>query len=178
MAMTTEDLAEVYRRPSRGMPQWVVKWFRQPMSVQKLRRVATQVEDAQTARGKRSAAACRGATTLAYFRGDHDLALRRAGEWVSLNVFWPNGTSPPAFGHLLSTSWRGGGRQAGGEVPVPSPRRPATPKARSAPHALVREEVARRAGGEGPVSACSLGAARTPRRPRSVPNQLTDDEAD
>ncbi len=22
------DLAEVYRRPSRGLPQWIVKWFR------------------------------------------------------------------------------------------------------------------------------------------------------
>ncbi len=45
---------------------------------------ATQVEVAQTARGERSAAACRGATTLAFFRGDLDLTVPRAEEWVAL----------------------------------------------------------------------------------------------
>lgn len=32
-AIAPDDLAEVYRRPSRGLPAWITKWFRRPMTV-------------------------------------------------------------------------------------------------------------------------------------------------
>ncbi|HET9443673.1 MAG TPA: HRDC domain-containing protein, partial [Acidimicrobiales bacterium] len=39
------DLAEVYRRPSRGLPQWIVKWFRGPLTVPGLRALAGRIDD-------------------------------------------------------------------------------------------------------------------------------------
>jgi DNA helicase-2/ATP-dependent DNA helicase PcrA len=41
------DLAEVYRRPSRGLPQWIVKWFRPGMSLTALDAVADRLDDAK-----------------------------------------------------------------------------------------------------------------------------------
>ena len=45
---------------------------------------AALVDDVQAARGERRASACQGPTTLAFFRGDLDQALRRSEEWVAL----------------------------------------------------------------------------------------------
>jgi DNA helicase-2/ATP-dependent DNA helicase PcrA len=44
-AMDREDLVEIYRRPSRGLPEWITKWFRAPMSVARLRGVARKIDD-------------------------------------------------------------------------------------------------------------------------------------
>ncbi|HEY7136878.1 MAG TPA: ATP-dependent DNA helicase UvrD2 [Acidimicrobiia bacterium] len=43
------DLDEVYRRPSRGFPNWIRKWFRDRMSIDDLRAVATRLDDAKVA---------------------------------------------------------------------------------------------------------------------------------
>ena len=42
-----DDLAEVYRRPSRGLPEWIQKWFRDGMSLDDLARVAERLDDAK-----------------------------------------------------------------------------------------------------------------------------------
>lgn len=39
------DLVEVYRRPSRGLPEWIVKWFRPGMSLAALRAVGERIDD-------------------------------------------------------------------------------------------------------------------------------------
>jgi DNA helicase-2/ATP-dependent DNA helicase PcrA len=49
-AIHGDDLAEVYRRPSRGFPQWITKWFRGRMSVAGLRTIAQKIDDAKVAK--------------------------------------------------------------------------------------------------------------------------------
>ncbi|HMJ75307.1 MAG TPA: ATP-dependent DNA helicase UvrD2, partial [Iamia sp.] len=44
-AMAPDDLAEVYRRPSRGLPQWITKWFRRPMTVADVAAIADRIDD-------------------------------------------------------------------------------------------------------------------------------------
>ena len=44
-----EDLAEVYRRPSRGMPNWITKWFARAGSIDGVRRIADRLDDARVA---------------------------------------------------------------------------------------------------------------------------------
>jgi DNA helicase II / ATP-dependent DNA helicase PcrA len=44
-----EDLAEVYRRPSRGLPQWITKWFRGRLSIGGLRTIAEKIDDEKVA---------------------------------------------------------------------------------------------------------------------------------
>ncbi|MFP5256102.1 MAG: ATP-dependent DNA helicase UvrD2 [Acidimicrobiia bacterium] len=41
------DLAEVHRRPSRGLPQWATKWLERCRSVGDVRRAAARVDDAK-----------------------------------------------------------------------------------------------------------------------------------
>ncbi|HEX7134568.1 MAG TPA: ATP-dependent DNA helicase UvrD2, partial [Iamia sp.] len=48
-AMAPDDLAEVYRRPSRGLPQWITKWFRRPMSVADVAAIADRIDDVKVA---------------------------------------------------------------------------------------------------------------------------------
>ncbi|MBV8952335.1 MAG: ATP-dependent DNA helicase UvrD2 [Actinobacteria bacterium] len=48
-SLSRTDLTEVYRRPSRGLPRWVEKWFRNGMSVDDLRKVAAKLDDAKVA---------------------------------------------------------------------------------------------------------------------------------
>jgi len=43
------DLQEVVRRPSRGFPQWINKWFSRPMSLADLRGVAGRIDDTKVA---------------------------------------------------------------------------------------------------------------------------------
>ena len=44
------DLTEVLRRPSRGLPQWIDKWFRgKTMTVEQLRRVSSSLDDPKVA---------------------------------------------------------------------------------------------------------------------------------
>lgn len=43
------DLAEIYRRPSRGLPTWVTKWFRGAMSPDRLRSAAQRIDDDRVA---------------------------------------------------------------------------------------------------------------------------------
>jgi DNA helicase-2/ATP-dependent DNA helicase PcrA len=43
------DLLEVYRRPSRGMPQWADKWLRNCRSVSSVAGVANQIDDPKVA---------------------------------------------------------------------------------------------------------------------------------
>ncbi len=40
-----EDLQEVQRRPSRGFPPWIAKWFRRTMSIAELREIADRIDD-------------------------------------------------------------------------------------------------------------------------------------
>ena len=44
-----DDLAEVARRPSRGLPRWIGKWFSRSMSTAELRGVANRIDDAKVA---------------------------------------------------------------------------------------------------------------------------------
>ncbi len=44
-----DDLAEVYRRPSRGMPNWITKWFARAGSIDGVRRIADRLDDARVA---------------------------------------------------------------------------------------------------------------------------------
>lgn len=48
-AIRGDDLAEVYRRPSRGFPRWITKWFRGPLSVPGLRTIAQKIDDDKVA---------------------------------------------------------------------------------------------------------------------------------
>ena len=41
------DLAEVHRRPSRGLPQWATKWLDRCRSVEDVRRAAARIDDAK-----------------------------------------------------------------------------------------------------------------------------------
>jgi DNA helicase-2/ATP-dependent DNA helicase PcrA len=43
--MAKADLVEVYRRPSRGLPEWIQKWFRDGMSTDGLRAAAERIDD-------------------------------------------------------------------------------------------------------------------------------------
>jgi len=43
------DLTEVYRRPSRGLPNWITKWFRPGMDLRGLAAVAGRIDDAKVA---------------------------------------------------------------------------------------------------------------------------------
>ncbi len=44
-AIAPDDLAEVYRRPSRGLPQWITKWFRRSMTVADVAAIADRIDD-------------------------------------------------------------------------------------------------------------------------------------
>jgi DNA helicase-2/ATP-dependent DNA helicase PcrA len=44
-----DDLAEVYRRPSRGMPNWITKWFKGASSVSRVRAIADRLDDEKVA---------------------------------------------------------------------------------------------------------------------------------
>lgn len=48
-AIAPDDLAEVYRRPSRGLPRWITKWFRRPMTVAEVAAIATRLDDVKVA---------------------------------------------------------------------------------------------------------------------------------
>ncbi|QYG94584.1 ATP-dependent DNA helicase UvrD2 [Iamia sp. SCSIO 61187] len=48
-AIRPEDLAEVYRRPSRRLPQWITKWFRRSMTVAEVAAIATRIDDVKVA---------------------------------------------------------------------------------------------------------------------------------
>ena len=43
------DVVEVYRRPTRGLPSWITKWFERCRSVEEVRAVAERVDDAKVA---------------------------------------------------------------------------------------------------------------------------------
>ena len=45
--MAPDDLAEVVRRPSRGFPQWIGKWFSRPLSLDDLRSLPDRIDDAK-----------------------------------------------------------------------------------------------------------------------------------
>jgi DNA helicase-2/ATP-dependent DNA helicase PcrA len=45
--LAPDDLQEVLRRPSRGFPQWIGKWFSRSMSIDDLRGVADRIDDAK-----------------------------------------------------------------------------------------------------------------------------------
>jgi hypothetical protein len=40
-----DDLQEVQRRPSRGFPPWISKWFQRPMSIDDLRAMSDRIDD-------------------------------------------------------------------------------------------------------------------------------------
>jgi DNA helicase-2/ATP-dependent DNA helicase PcrA len=42
-----DDLAEVYRRPSRGLPTWITKWFRRGLDLSGLEAIADKLDDAK-----------------------------------------------------------------------------------------------------------------------------------
>ncbi len=44
-AMARDDLVEIYRRPSRGLPEWIVKWFRAEMSLDALGAACARIDD-------------------------------------------------------------------------------------------------------------------------------------
>lgn len=48
-AMDRDDLVEIYRRPSRGLPEWIVKWFRSGMTIGALRAAGDRVDDEKIA---------------------------------------------------------------------------------------------------------------------------------
>lgn len=45
--LAAADLAEVYRRPSRGLPTWITKWFRDGTSVDRVAAMADRIDDAK-----------------------------------------------------------------------------------------------------------------------------------
>jgi len=45
--LAPDDLAEVYRRPSRGLPNWITKWFRPGLDPDRLRAIADRIDDAK-----------------------------------------------------------------------------------------------------------------------------------
>jgi DNA helicase-2/ATP-dependent DNA helicase PcrA len=48
-SLDPDDLAEVYRRPSRGLPNWITKWFRRGLDVSGLEAIADKLDDAKAA---------------------------------------------------------------------------------------------------------------------------------
>ena len=48
-SLSQTDLGEVYRRPSRGLPRWIEKWFRNGMTVDDVRGVAAKLDDVKVA---------------------------------------------------------------------------------------------------------------------------------
>jgi DNA helicase-2/ATP-dependent DNA helicase PcrA len=44
-ALQPDDLREVLRRPSRGLPNWIEKWFTRPVDIGGLRAIADKLED-------------------------------------------------------------------------------------------------------------------------------------
>jgi DNA helicase-2/ATP-dependent DNA helicase PcrA len=48
-SMAAADLVEVYRRPSRGLPNWITKWFRDGITPARLRRVGDKLGDPKVA---------------------------------------------------------------------------------------------------------------------------------
>ena len=44
-AMQPDDIVDVLRRPSRGLPQWFAKWLRGSMSVESVRAIADRIDD-------------------------------------------------------------------------------------------------------------------------------------
>ena len=48
-SMRQADLAEVYRRPSRGFPQWITKWLRDGQSLDDLAAIEGKLDDAKVA---------------------------------------------------------------------------------------------------------------------------------
>ena len=44
-----DDLVEVYRRPTRGFPQWIPKWLRGRLDIADLRAIADRLDDAKVA---------------------------------------------------------------------------------------------------------------------------------
>lgn len=48
-SLAPDDLAEVYRRPSRGLPNWITKWFRSGLDVAGLSAIAARLDDARVA---------------------------------------------------------------------------------------------------------------------------------
>lgn len=48
-SLDRDDLVEIYRRPSRGLPEWIVKWFRPGMSIDALRAVGDRIDDDKVA---------------------------------------------------------------------------------------------------------------------------------
>ncbi len=75
-AIRGDDLVEVYRRPSRGFPQWITKWFRGRLSVAGLRAIAQKIDDEKVAQKvddltedvERIVAAVAGGTTASALR--------------------------------------------------------------------------------------------------------------
>jgi DNA helicase II / ATP-dependent DNA helicase PcrA len=47
--MAKADLVEVYRRPSRGLPEWIQKWFHDGTDTDGLRRAADRIDDLKVA---------------------------------------------------------------------------------------------------------------------------------
>ena len=43
------DLAEVYRRPSRGLPRWITKWFRDHLGLEGVAAIAERLDDGKVA---------------------------------------------------------------------------------------------------------------------------------
>ncbi|WCO66422.1 ATP-dependent DNA helicase UvrD2 [Iamia majanohamensis] len=88
-AIDPADLAEVYRRPSRGLPRWITKWFRRRMSVADVADVGERLDDpkvadkvAQLAADLETVAAAGGGTTrsaLEVVRDDIGLGEAMAG---------------------------------------------------------------------------------------------------
>ncbi len=44
-----DDVAEVYRRPSRGFPQWITKWLRGTFTLERLRAIGDKMSDEKVA---------------------------------------------------------------------------------------------------------------------------------
>ncbi|MEJ7585011.1 MAG: ATP-dependent DNA helicase UvrD2, partial [Acidimicrobiales bacterium] len=47
--LAPDDLAEIMRRPSRGLPNWITKWFRPGLSIEGVRAIADRLDDAKVA---------------------------------------------------------------------------------------------------------------------------------
>ncbi len=48
-SLSRTDLSEVYRRPSRGLPRWIEKWFRTGMTIDDVRAIAAKLDDVKVA---------------------------------------------------------------------------------------------------------------------------------
>ncbi len=76
-AIAPDDLAEVYRRPSRGLPQWIVKWFRRPMTVAQVASIASRLDDLKVAEKVTALAADLGVVARAGSSTRHALEVIR-----------------------------------------------------------------------------------------------------